>query len=190
MESVKRILRYIRGTSNYGILFPYGSQENCLELTGYCDSDYGGDTVERKSTSGFIYFMDGAPVSWSSKKQSVVALSSCEAEYVSGCYAACQRVWLEELLRELQMILEKPVKLKMDNTSAINLARNPVSHGRSKHIEVRFHFLRDIVNKERIELCYCKATEQLADLFTKPLAADKFEVMREKIGIVSLKDLN
>ncbi|WVY96568.1 hypothetical protein V8G54_028719 [Vigna mungo] len=132
MEYVKRILRYIRGTSNYGILFPYGSQENCLELT----------------------------------------------------------VWLEELLRELQMILERPMKLKMDNTSAINLARNPMSHGRSKHIEVRFHFLRDIVNKERIELCYCKAAEQLADLFTKPLAADKFEVVREKIGIVSLKDLN
>lgn len=86
--------------------------------------------------------------------------------------------------------MEKPVKLKMDNTSAINLAKNLVCHGRSKHIEVKYHFLRDIVNKGKIELLYCRTTEQWADLFTKTLAADKFELMRNKIGVISLSDLN
>lgn len=152
MDSAKRILRYIKVTSDYGILFPYGSQSTCLKLTGFCDSDYGGDTLERKSTSVFIYFMNGAPVSWSSKKQSIVAISSCEAEYVAGCHVACQGIWLEELLAELKIATRNSIELRMDNTSAINLARNPVSHKRSKHIEVKYHFLREVVSKGTIEL--------------------------------------
>ncbi|WVZ24094.1 hypothetical protein V8G54_002638 [Vigna mungo] len=129
-----------------------------MELTGFCDSDYGGDTLERKSTSGFIYFMNGAPVSWSSKKQSIVALSSCEAEYVAGCHAACQGIWLEELLAELKVATRKPIELRMDNTFAINLARNPISHGRSKHIEVKYHFLREVVGERGIEIKDCNTS--------------------------------
>ncbi|WVY96775.1 hypothetical protein V8G54_028926 [Vigna mungo] len=122
--------------------------------------DYGGDTVERKSTSGYIYFVNGAPISWCSKKQSIFALSSCEAKYIAGCYVACKGIWLKELLVELKVVMESPVKLRMDNTSAINLARNHVSHGRSKHIEVKYHFLRDMVTRGNIEPLYCKTAEQ------------------------------
>lgn len=190
MDYVKRILRYIKVTSDYGILFPYGSQSTCLKLTGFYDSDYGGDTLERKSTSVFIYFMNGAPVSWSSKKQSIVALSICEAEYVAGFHAAYQGIWLEELLVELKVTTRNPIELRMDNTSTINLAKNPVSHGRIKHIEVKYDFLREVMSKGKIELLYCKTTEQWADLFTKPLTLEKFEAIRERVGVVSLSYLN
>lgn len=115
--------------------------------------------VERKSTSGYIFFLNEAPISWCSKKQSVVALSSCEVEYIARCYGACQSIWLKELLSELKIMKESAVKLRMDNISAINLAKNPIRHGRSKHIEVKYHFLRDMVNKERIELSHCKTEE-------------------------------
>ncbi|BAT96031.1 hypothetical protein VIGAN_10003800 [Vigna angularis var. angularis] len=133
--------------------------------------------------------LNGAPISWCSKKQPVVALSSCEAEYIAGSFATCQGVWIKELMEELKMPMEKPIQLKIDNISAINLAKNPVSHGRSKHIEVKFHFLRDMVNKERIALVYCKTEVQLADLFTKPLKVDRFDSLKKSIGVVSLRHL-
>lgn len=114
--------------------------------------------VERKSISGNIFFLNKAPISWYSKKQIVVALSSCEAEYIALSN------WLRGLLTELKIFEESAVQLRMGNTSVINLARNTVSHGRSKHIEVKYHFLRDMVNKGRVELTYCKTDFQLADL--------------------------
>lgn len=169
-----------------GILFPYGAKASELKLTGYCDSDFGGDVVERRSTSGYIFFVNKAPISWCSKKQSVVALSSCEAEYIAACYAACQGTWLKELLNALKIIDESSVKLMMDNTSAINLARNPISHGRSKHIEVKFHYLRDMVNKGKVEVAYCRTEEQLGDLFTKALTGCRFDFLNEGVGVVSL----
>ncbi|XP_052735515.1 secreted RxLR effector protein 161-like [Vigna angularis] len=109
MLVVKRILRYIKGTANHGSMFPYGMQKNELKLMSYADSDYDGDQVERKSTSGHIFFQNEAPISWCSKKQFVVALSSSEAEYIVGCFAACQGIWLNELLKELKILRESPV---------------------------------------------------------------------------------
>ncbi|XP_052734060.1 secreted RxLR effector protein 161-like [Vigna angularis] len=94
MLAAKRILRYIKGTANYGFLFPYGLREDELKFIGYADFDYGANHVERKSTSRNIFFLNEAPISWCSKKQSVVALSSCEEEYIPRCYAACQGIWL------------------------------------------------------------------------------------------------
>ncbi|BAT90088.1 hypothetical protein VIGAN_06126200 [Vigna angularis var. angularis] len=127
--------------------------------------------------------LNGSPISWCSKKQPVVALSSCEAEYIAGSYAACQGVWLEEILKELMIPVTTPLLLKIDNVSAINLSKNPVSHGRSKHIEVRYHFLRDMVNKGRIALTYCNTEAQLADIFTKAVKINRFEWLRKEIGV-------
>ncbi|WVY94805.1 hypothetical protein V8G54_033893, partial [Vigna mungo] len=106
-----------------------------------------------------IFLLNNAPISWYSKKQAVVALSSCEAEYIVGSFAACQGVWLEELLKELMVLIKTLLQLRINNASAINLSKNLVSHGRSKHIEVKHHFLRDLVNKGRIILTYCKTEE-------------------------------
>ncbi|CAH9104519.1 unnamed protein product, partial [Cuscuta europaea] len=159
--AAKRILRYIKGTSDFGILLP-NSVKNKEELVnGYADSDWAGDLTDRRSTSGYVFRIGDAPVSWCSKKQPVVALSSCEAEYISGAFAACQAQWLDSLLREMQIETNTTTVLKLDNKSAINLAKNPVAHARSKHIETRFHFLRDQVNKGKLNLKYCSTQDQL-----------------------------
>ncbi|WVZ17444.1 hypothetical protein V8G54_010426 [Vigna mungo] len=187
--AAKRILRYVRGTSDHDILFSYGMKEEVLRLVGYTDSDFGGDQVERKSTSGSIFFINDVPVSWSSKKQTIVALSSCEAEYVAGCSAVCQGIWLCEILNHLRLKGEQSFELKMDNTSAISLAKNPINHGRSKHIDVKFHFLREMVNQRKVVLRHCKTEHQLADLFTKALNQTRFDSLRSKVGVSEVRQL-
>ncbi|GAU28769.1 hypothetical protein TSUD_357540, partial [Trifolium subterraneum] len=154
MQAVKRIMRYLQGTIDYGILFPKptGHKGN---LIGFCDSDWCGDQVERKSTMGYVFKLFDSPISWSSKKQTVVALSTCEAEYISACYATCQGVWLLSLLKEMKMYQQDEFELMVDYKSAISLARNPIAHGRSKHIETKFHYLRDQVTKGKLKLTHC-----------------------------------
>lgn len=187
--AAKRILRYLQGTSDYGVLFPFGREKSELELVGFSDSDYGGDLIERKSTSGYLFLLNKAPISWCSKKQNVVALSSCEAEYIAGSFAACQAMWLVELLQSLKVTIKTPLELRIDNISAINLSKNPVSHGRNKHIEVRFHFLKDLVNKEKISVVHYKTNNQLADGLTKAVKNERFDALRKLIGVISLKHL-
>ncbi|XP_052730535.1 secreted RxLR effector protein 161-like [Vigna angularis] len=128
MLATKRVLRYVKGTTNFGILFPIGRRNadgGNLELVGFTDSDHGGDCVERKSTSDYMFMLNGSPISWCSKKQPMVALSSCEAEYIAGSYVACQGVWLEEVLRELMILMKAPLQLKIDNAFATNHSKNP-----------------------------------------------------------------
>ena len=188
--AAKRILRYINGTIHYGVVFPYSKDNGKLELSGFSDADWCGDKVDRRSTSGYLFKFQNAPVSWCSKKQSVIALSSCEAEYVAGSLAACQANWLQSLLSEMNIIADITVVLKIDNKSAINLAKNPVSHGKSKHIETRFHFLRDQVTKGKLKLEYCSTDNQQADILTKAVKRDQFLKLRREMGVVSFDSLN
>ncbi|KAK2372557.1 putative mitochondrial protein [Trifolium repens] len=188
--AAKRILRYINGTVHYGVLFPYSSNRETLELVGFSDADWCGDKIERKSTSGYLFKFQGAPVSRCSKKQSVIALSSCEAEYVAGSLASCQANWLQSLLSEMGIIEDITVVLNLDNKSAINLAKNPISHGKSKHIETRFHFLRDQVSKGKLKLEFCSSEDQQADILTKVVKRDQFLKLRREIGVVNFESLN
>jgi hypothetical protein len=188
--AAKRILRYINGTVHYGVLFPYSSNRETLELVGFSDADWCGDKIERKSTSGYLFKFQGAPVSWCSKKQPVIALSSCEAEYVAGSLASCQANWLQSLLSEMGIIEDITVVLNLDNKSAINLAKNPISHGKSKHIETRFHFLRDQVSKGKLKLEFCSSEDQQADIMTKAVKRDQFLKLRREMGVVSFDSLN
>ncbi|GAU12596.1 hypothetical protein TSUD_132060 [Trifolium subterraneum] len=188
--AAKRILRYINGTIHYGVLFPYSRDSSKLELNGFSDADWCGDKVDRRSTSGYVFKFQNAPVSWCSKKQSVIVLSSCEAEYVAGSLAACQANWLQSLLSEMKITDNITVMLKIDNKSAINLAKNHVSHGKSKHIETMFHFLRDQVNKGKLSLEYCSTNDQHADILTKAVKGDQFLKLRREMGIVSFDSLN
>jgi KUP system potassium uptake protein len=137
-----------------------------------------------------LFKFQGASVSWCSKKQSVIALSSCEAEYVAESLAACQANWLQSLLSEIGIVEDITVVLKLDNKSAINLAKNPISHGKSKHIETRFHFLRDQVNKGKLILEYCSTNNQQADILTKAIKRDQFLKLRREMGVVSFDSLN
>lgn len=186
LVAAKRILRYLQGTLGFGILFPHQEEKVWLHLIAYSDSDWCGDLMDRKSTMGYIFTFAGAPISWSSKKQSVVALSTCETEYIAACAAACQALWLSSLLQELQIVSSTAIDLLVDNKSAIDLSRNPVSHGRSKHIEIKFHFLRDQVTKGKIKIQHCSTELQLADIMTKALKVERFRELRRLIGVTSL----
>ena len=157
-----------------------------LKLTGYSDSDHAGDMDDRKSTTGMIFFLDDIPVSWQLQKQRVVAMSSCEAEYMAASTAACQGVWLARLLGE--MLNEEPVKpqLLVDNKSAISLSKNPVFHDRSKHIEIRYHFIRECVEEGRNGIDYIRTSDQCADILTKALGRLIFQELRKKIGMTDV----
>lgn len=147
--AVKHILRYVAGTRSLGCKYERSCNKDSV-LTGFSDSDMAGDLDDRKSTSGVLFLMDKSLVSWKSQKQKVVALSSCEAEYIAATTAACQGIWLKRLLGELKD--EEPGRaiLKVDNKSTINLCKNPVLHDRSKHIDTRFHFIRECVEVKKI----------------------------------------
>ena len=183
-QAAVRILRYIKGTLKYGVLFPSGRKDES-ELLSYSDSDWCGDRVDRRSTSGYLFKFLGGPISWCSKKQPVVALSTCEAEYIAGAVTACQAVWILNLLQDLKIKVNKPLKLMIDNKSAINLARNPVLHGRSKHIETKYHFLRHQVQRGVLEVVHCSTQKQLADVLTKAIKTDQFLRLRDGIGVTS-----
>ncbi|KHN46010.1 Retrovirus-related Pol polyprotein from transposon TNT 1-94, partial [Glycine soja] len=121
----------------------------------------------------------------SSKKQTIVALSTCEAKYIAACVAACQALWLSSLLEELEVFTGEAVDLLEDNKSTIDLAKNPVSHGRSKHIDTKCHFLKDQVSKGKIRLQHCRTEKQLADIMTKSLKNEMLKELREFLNVVS-----
>jgi hypothetical protein len=186
-EAVKRILSYLQGTSSHGIRFGPGTDG----LKGFTDSDYAGDVVSRRSTTGFIFLLHEGPVGWSSRRQSCVALSTTEAEYVAACEAAREGVWLQRLLVDINLGSERPLRIMCDNQSAIQLIKNPVFHQRTKHIDVRFHFVRELQEKGDINVIYVSTDNQLADPFTKPLPNPRFSILRELAGIVPVPtDLN
>ena len=183
--AVKHILRYLTGTINYGLLFTETKSKEC---TGYSDADWGGDVDDRKSTSGYLFKMCGASVSWKSKKQSCVALSTAEAEYMSLTSAAQEAIWLNRLLAELhRKDTSRPAIVYEDNQSAISMTRNPQFHGRSKHIAIKYHFIRDETKKGTIDVRYCRSSDMIADILTKGLYAEQFMKLREMAGVKELQ---
>ena len=183
LVAVKRILRYVAGTRGWGVRYCAGSEKEKLKLVGYSDSDMADDVDDRKSTSGMIYFLSGDAICWQSTKQKVVALSSCEAEYIALSMAATQRIWLARLMEELIGRESDPPMLYVDNKATISLIKNPVLHDRSKHIEIRFHYIRECADRGLIKIDFIRREEQLGDIFTKSLARVKFEELRSKIGV-------
>ncbi|KAM3194681.1 hypothetical protein ACQJBY_070996 [Aegilops geniculata] len=182
--AVKHLLRYVAGTLDHGCAYERG--EGVLQLTGYSDSDHAGDTDDRKSTTGVFFFLGKSPVSWQSQKQRVVALSSCEAEYMAATAAACQGIWLSRLLGEMLNKEAARPKLLVDNKSAISLEKNPVFHDRSKHIKIRYNFIRECVEQGRVFIDYVRTSEQLADALTKALGCLAFQELRRRIGMVEI----
>ncbi|CAL2242014.1 unnamed protein product [Prunus armeniaca] len=180
--AAKRVLRYLKGTVDYGLFYKKGKSN---ELVGFSDSDYAGDLEDRKSTSSHVFMLSSGAVSWSSKKQQVVTLSTTEAEFIAAASCACQAVWLRRILEELHCIQKKPTLIYCDNSSTIKLSKNPVLHGRSKHIDVRFHFLRDLTKAGVVDLVHCQSQDQIADILTKPLKLEAFEKLRGLLGVLS-----
>jgi len=183
LAAVKRILRYIAGTLGYGCSYQRRKKELPL-LIGYSDSDLAGDIDTRRSTTGVLFFLGNNLITWQSQKQKVVALSSCEAEYMAATTAACQGIWLARLIAELRGQEAGATKLFVDNQSAIALSRNPVFHDRSKHIDVRYHFIRECVEDGRVMIDSISTDEQLADIQTKALTRERFCELRSRIGFM------
>ena len=180
--AVKRIMRYLRGTTDLGLVYVPQSSGECV---GFSDSDWGGDLEDRKSTSGYIFQMAGGSISWRSKKQGVVALSTAEAEYVALASATQEALWIRQLMTELKgQPPETGTLIFEDNQSAIAMTKNPQYHGRSKHVSIKFHFIRDQVSKGSVQVIYCPFSDMLADALTKGLAKDPFVKLREKIGLI------
>lgn len=149
----------------------------------YCDNDYAGDLEDRKSTTGFIFMLSSRAVSWCSKKQPIVTLSTREVEFVAAAYCVCQGIWLKRILEELCVKQNKCLTVLCDNGSTIKLSKNHVMHGRTKHIDVRFHFLRDLCKEGVVKLEFCGTQDQLADLLTKPVKNESFLKLRQSLGM-------
>ena len=186
LTAVKRIFKYLKGTNNLAL--KYQKTKDGM-LIGYSDADYAGDLDDRHSTTGNIFLMYGGPISWLSKKQAIVALSTSEAEYVALSLATQEVVWLRRLLDDLQSSLtEQPTVLMEDNQGAIAIAKNPVAHCKTKHIDIRYHYIREAIQNGTICLNYCPTNEMIADLLTKPLSKGQFETLRAAMGMEFLID--
>jgi hypothetical protein len=178
--TMKCILCYVAGTRGCGLHYA-GKEKDCaLKLTSYSDADMASDIDTRKSTTGVIYFLSDSPITLQSSKQKVVALSSCEAEYIAVATVACQGVWLVHLLSDISGEKIAVPDLKVDNMFAIALTKNPVFHDRSKHIATRYHYFRECVDGGTIIISYTPTASQLADILTKALGrvcvtSQKFE---------------
>ena len=194
-NAVLRIFRYLKYTGPMGIVYRYSStnmDQNLVffkshndegqlgnpVLSGYSDANFARDIDTRRSTSGFIFMLAGAPISWQSRAQATVALSSTEAEYIALAGAAQEAIWLLQVLREFRFVISSPVVLYEDNQSTIKLVENPVFHKRSKHVDIKFHFVRELVEKKTLEIQYVSTVANIADIFTKPLVFAVFSKLR------------
>jgi hypothetical protein len=178
--AAKRVLRYLAGTKNLGIWYRKSKE---FILIGFTDSDWAGSIEDRKSTLGSCFILGTGVVSWNSKKQATVALSSTEAEYVAATATSCQAVWLRRILSDLGEEQFEPTEIYCDSRSAVILARNPVYHGRSKHIEIKHHYIRELLEKGEVRLENCNTEEQIVDLMTKSLSLKKHEAFCLELGI-------
>ena len=181
-NAAKRILKYLQGSKDVGLWYP---NKVSLNLIGFSDSDFAGCKVDRKSTSGTCHMLGSSLISWHCKKQACVALSTAEAEYIAAGSCCAQTLWLRQQLSDFGILLNK-IPINCDNTSAINLSKNPVMHSRTKHIEIRHHFLREHIANGTCDIQFIGTEFQLADLFTKPLAKDRFHFLLNELGIISL----
>ncbi|KAL0431869.1 UNVERIFIED_CONTAM: Retrovirus-related Pol polyprotein from transposon TNT 1-94 [Sesamum radiatum] len=179
--AVKRILRYLKGTSDLALCYHGGS----LRLVGYSDADGSADRDERKSTSGYAFLLGGAAITWCSKKQPCISLSTMEAEYVACTSAVQEAIWLRRFLKSLRISahINDAVVIYCDNTTTIAYAKDPKYHGRTKHIDTRYHFIRDSVAQGEVVLRHIPTNDMIADPFTKPLRRDAFHRHVSSMGL-------
>jgi hypothetical protein len=182
LNSVKKIIKYVAGTCELGIWY---SKDTNTNLVGFSDSDWAGDMDDRKSTSGGCFYLGNNLVSWFSRKQNCVSLSTAESEYVAAGSCCSQLIWLKHMLDDYGLD-SNILTMFCDNLSAINISKNPVQHSRTKHIDIRHHFLRDMVDKGLITIEHVDTKFQLADIFTKALDYERFSNLKSSLGLCTL----
>ena len=178
--AAKRILRYLANTKSHGVVY---TQEESYELTAYCDSDWGSDLDDRKSVSGYVVYAQGGPIVWKSKKQPTVARSSCEAEYVALADTIAELLWVDMAIKEMGIRRSKPIKIYIDNQAAKAMAENPVNHERTKHIDISYHFIREVVSSGLVDLRYIHTKQNVADLLTKATSRSIFSQLVGKLVV-------
>ena len=183
MEAVYRILRYLKMTPGKGLYF---SKNPNRKIEVFTDADWAGSTVDRRSTTGYCTFVWGNLVTWRSKKQSVVARSSAEAEFRAMAHGICEGMWLRRLLNELGITTTEPVNMYCDNQAAIRIARNPVHHDRTKHVEIDRHFIKEKLDEKIVDLLYTPTRHQIADVLTKALPRITFEELNSKLRMINI----
>jgi hypothetical protein len=181
--AVKRIISYLKGTTQLGIQFD-GRYNKAI--TGFTDADYAGDLDTRRSTTGFVFLLNSGPVSWSSRRQPCISLSTTEAEFVAASETVKEAILLKLLLTEIDNNGDKPIPILCDNDSTIKLVKNNQFHQRTKHIEIRHYFVRENQEDGEIEVSYVPTQDNLADIFTKPLPNPRFSELRTRLGITEV----
>lgn len=187
-QAAKTVVRYLLSTTDYGVIYGVSSSSASSSsntgtgLIGFCDADYAGDLDTRRSTTGYVFMLNGGAISWQSKLQPTVAASTAEAEYMAAAAAVKEGLWLRKLLTDLGSSTTC-VKILADNQSAIKLLRNPISSVRSKHIDIAHHFARERVMRKEVSFSYVSTSDQLADIFTKALPRMKFEECVAGMGV-------
>jgi histone deacetylase 1/2 len=182
-KATKRILRYLKGTLHHGLLLRPASPTTPTPLLAFCDADWGADPDDRRSTSGSCLFFGPNLISWSSKKQTLVARSSTEAEYRSLANTAADILWVQSLLQELHIPFLPP-RILCDNMSTVALTHNPVLHTRTKHMELDIFFVREKVLAKTLLVSHVPSIDQTADIFTKALSPTRFELLRDKLNVI------
>jgi hypothetical protein len=177
------ILRYVNGTKDFCIRY---STSEYFRLIGYTDSDSGGNIDDMKSTFGYTFHFGICMVSWASRKQPIVSISSTESKYIAATNASCQAVWMRRMLKKLLQEQQEPTIVFCDNNSSIMLSKNHVFHKKTKHIDTRYHFIRELVNNKEICLEFCRSKDQVADIFIKSLARDAFQYLRSSLGVYTV----
>jgi len=185
VAAVKRILRYLRGTMDIGLT--YKAKED-INLLGFVDSDHAIDHATRRSTTGYIFEINGSVITWLSKQQSIVALSTCEAEFIAMAEAAKKALWLRTFMCELGFN-KKTIQMYADNQGAIKFAGSDVHHRKTKHIDIRFRFIRDVIENGSLIVKYIPTRDNVADLLTKALPKNRFVSLRELMGLIACNHL-
>lgn len=182
---LKRVLRYLKGTATLRLKMAIKDETS---LVGYADANWGESRTDRKSNSGFVFKYCGGIVSWCSRKQTCVALSTTEAELIALCEAAKECIWLKRLITEIGQIITEPIIINItiiliyeDNSSCQKLILNSNNSNRTKHIDIRYYFVKDLISKKILNCVYCPSDDMLADIFTKPLNNIKFRKFRNEM---------
>jgi hypothetical protein len=177
----KRILRYLKSTAHLRLHYQNNLKDDEIRLNGYCDADWAGDVDDRKSTTGYAIKINDCLINWVSKKQSTVALSSAEAEYMAISATIQEMKWIRNLLIELNILTDLTPILFCDNQSAIAISQNDKFHNRTKYIDIRHHFIRDAIKNKEVLLEWIESKEQQADILTKSLTKETFTKLRKEI---------
>ncbi|KAI3672607.1 hypothetical protein L6452_38702 [Arctium lappa] len=180
-QAVKRIFRYLKGQPRLGLWYPHDSP---FDLLAYSDSDLGGANLDRKSISGGCQFLGARLVSWQCKKQTTISTSTTEAEYIAAASYCSQVLWIQNQMLDYGMtFLHTPIFI--DNNSAISIVNNPVKHSKTKHIEIRYHFIRDCNEKKLIQVMKVHTSNQFADLFTKAFDVGRSTFLVTSVGMIN-----